>query len=77
MKLGPAAATTATARKLACVLYHLIKHREVYIEPDLADYQRWYYVHRTVKLTRQLENLGFEVTLKQRPDADVQAHACC
>jgi len=77
MKLGPAAATTATARKLACVLYHLIKHREVYIEPDLADYQRRYYVHRTVKLTRQLENLGFEVTLKQRPDADVQAHACC
>ncbi len=76
MRLGPAAATTATARKLACILYHLIKHREVYIEPDLAAYQRRYHAHRTVKLARQLENLGFEVTLKERPDFDVQSQPC-
>jgi transposase len=76
MRLGPAAATTATARKLACILYHLIKHKEVYIEPDLAEYQRRYHGHRTVKLTRQLENLGFEVTLKQRSDFDPQSQPC-
>jgi transposase len=75
VRLGPAAATTATARKLACILYHLIKRREIYIEPDLAEYQRRYYIHRTVKLTRQLENLGFEVTLKQRPEFDPESQA--
>jgi transposase len=76
MRLGPAAATTATARKLACIIYHLIKHREIYIEPDLAQYQRRYYVHRTTKLTRQLENLGFEVTLKPKAQLDPQSQPC-
>jgi transposase len=76
MRLGPAAATKATARKLVCILYHLVKHREIYIEPDLADYQRRFFVHRTTKLTRQIENLGFEVTLKPKSELDLKSQAC-
>jgi transposase len=34
--LGPAKATTATARKLACLVYHLLKYKEQYREPDPA-----------------------------------------
>jgi hypothetical protein len=37
--LGPAKATTATARKLACLVYHLLKYKEQYREPDPATYQ--------------------------------------
>jgi hypothetical protein len=37
--LGPAKATTATARKLACLVYHLLKYKEQYREPDPAAYQ--------------------------------------
>jgi hypothetical protein len=37
--LGPAKATTATARELACLVYHLLKYKEQYREPDPATYQ--------------------------------------
>jgi transposase len=63
-KLGPAGAATATARKLACILYYLITRREQYVEPDLLAYQQKYHRHRTVKLCKQLETLGYEVELK-------------
>ena len=76
MQLGPAGAATATARKLACILYHLVKHREVYIEPDLVAYQRRYHRHRTVKLVKQLENLGYEVAVKLKADAEEQSISC-
>jgi transposase len=37
--LGPAKATTATARKLACLVYHLLKYKDQYREPDPVTYQ--------------------------------------
>jgi len=37
--LGAPKATTATARKLACLIYHLLKHKQPYQEPDSASYQ--------------------------------------
>ena len=33
-RLGPAGANTATARKLACLIYHLLKYKEDYIDVD-------------------------------------------
>jgi len=37
--LGAPKATTATARKLACLIYHLLKHKQPYQEPDPAIYR--------------------------------------
>ncbi len=60
-RIGPAAANTATARKLACLIYHLLKYKEEYIDVDhlvlLEKIQR----HRIGRLRKQAEELGFEV----------------
>jgi len=37
--LGAPKATTATARKLACLIYHLLKYKQPYQEPDPVLYQ--------------------------------------
>ncbi|HEY2952638.1 MAG TPA: transposase, partial [Verrucomicrobiae bacterium] len=37
--LGAPKAITATARKLACVVYHLLKYREEYVPLDVAVYE--------------------------------------
>ena len=67
-QLGPPGAATATARKLAVILYHLITRREEYVEPDLIEYQIRYQRHRTVKLLKQLETMGYEVTITQKSE---------
>lgn len=60
-RLGPAAANTATARKLACMIYHLLRYKEEYIEVDCLLYQERYRNTRIAKLRKQAEELGFEV----------------
>ena len=59
--LGPAKATTATARKLACLVYHLLKYKEQYREPDPAAYQLK--VQKTIlaKIQRQAAALGYKL----------------
>lgn len=64
-RLGPAAANTATARKLACIIYHLLKYKEDYIDVDCLIYQEKIRKSRIVKLSRQAEELGFELVKKQ------------
>ena len=59
--LGPAKATTATARKLACLVYHLLKYKEQYREPDPATYQLK--VQKTIlaKIQKQAAALGYKL----------------
>jgi transposase len=59
--LGPAKATTATARKLACLVYHLLKYKEQYREPDPATYQLK--VQKTIlaKIQKQAAALGYSL----------------
>lgn len=64
-RLGPAAANTATARKLACMIYHLLKYKEDYIDVDCLIYQEKIRKSRITKLSRQAEELGFELIQKQ------------
>src|SRR6516164_1388280 len=61
--LGPAKATTATARKLACLVYHLLKYKEQYREPDPATYQLK--VQKTIlaKIQKQAAALGYKLLL--------------
>jgi len=64
-RLGPAAANTATARKLACMVYHLLKYKEEYIDIDCLIYQEKIRKSRIAKLCKQAAELGFEVIKKQ------------
>ena len=59
--LGPPKATTATARKLACLVYHLLKYKEQYREPDPATYQLK--VQKTIlaKIQKQAAALGYKL----------------
>jgi transposase len=63
-RLGPAAANTATARKLACMVYHLLKYKEEYIDVDCLIYQEKIRKNRIIKLSKQAEELGYEMIKK-------------
>lgn len=60
-RAGAPKAITATARKLACLIYHLLKHKEPYVEPDLAAYQQRFEKNRLVHLSRNAKALGFQL----------------
>jgi transposase len=60
-RLGPAEANTATARKLACLIYHLLKYQEPYIEVDRLLYEEKIKRHRLARLRKQANELGCEV----------------
>ncbi len=60
-RLGPAAANTATARKLACLIYHLLRYREPYIEVDRLLYEAKIQRCRVAKLKKLASELGFDL----------------
>jgi len=59
--LGPAKATTATARKLACIVYLMLKHKQQYREPDAGAYQAKILKSRLTNLKKQAAILGFDL----------------
>jgi len=59
--LGAPKANTATARKLACIIYQMLKHRQEYHEPDPAAYQLKLDKHRLANLRKQAATLGFQL----------------
>jgi transposase len=65
-RLGPAGANTATARKLACLVYHLLKYKEDYIDVDQMVFTNKIRRQRIARLRKQAEELGLEVTEKQQ-----------
>jgi len=65
-RLGPAGANTATARKLAALIYHLIKYKEDYIDVDQLVFMEKMRHQRIDRLRKQAEELGFEVIAKQK-----------
>ena len=66
-KLGAPKAITATARKLACVIYHLLKYKEEFVPLDVAIYEAKAAEQRLRRLKREAESLGLE--LVRRHDA--------
>src|SRR6516162_2904809 len=71
--LGAPKATTATARKLACLIYHLLKTKKAYQEPDPALYQQRLHKSALNKLQRQAAALGYTLlpTTPLPPDRPV------
>jgi transposase len=65
-RLGPAGANTATARKLACLIYHLLKYKEEYIDVDHLLLLEKIRKQRIARLRKHAEELGLEVTEKQQ-----------
>lgn len=65
-RLGPAGANTATARKLACIIYHLIKYQEQYIDVDHLVLTEKIRKQRINRLRKQAEELGMQLTETQQ-----------
>ncbi len=64
-KHGPAKAMTATARKLAVLIYHLLSRNEAYVEPDHKKYEERVRMAKVIRLMRQAKELGFELVPRQ------------
>jgi transposase len=67
-RLGPSGAVTATAHKLALVVYHLLKHREAFHDRDLAVYEERVSRDKLARLRKQAARLGFELVPKNRSE---------
>jgi transposase len=61
-RLGPAGANTATARKLACLIYHLLKYKEEYIDVDQLVFTEKIRTQRINRLRKQAEELGMQLS---------------
>ncbi len=64
--LGAPKAVTATAHKLACLIYHMLKYQDAYVPIDETVYQAKAKEQRLRQLRRQAEQLGFQVVELQR-----------
>ena len=58
---GGAKAVTATAHKLARITYHVLKHREDYVDPGSGHYEQQYRQRTIRNLTRKAAKLGFRL----------------
>jgi transposase len=64
-RLGPAGANTATARKLACLIYHLLRYKEDYIDVDHLMFMEKIRKHRIGRLRKQAQELGLQLVEQQ------------
>jgi transposase len=60
-KLGPAKATTATAHKLAKILYHMLKEKTSYRERGAEYYLHRDHERKLKQLRQQAKSLGFDL----------------
>jgi len=60
-KLGPKAAHTATAHKIAVIFYTMIKHQIEYNPTIWDNYDAQRRQRHTAKLTRQAARLGYKL----------------
>jgi len=64
-RLGAASAITATAHKLARLVYRLLKHGELYVQQGLEDYEKKYRERILHHLKKTAATFGLELTQKQ------------
>jgi transposase len=63
---GAPKAVTATARKLACVIYHLLKYREEFVLLDTTAYEAQAQAHRVRRLKKEAKAMGFDLVELQQ-----------
>jgi len=61
-RAGAPKAITATARKIACLIYYLLKYKRPYVEPDLDNYLQQFEKQRIRNLERHAKSLGYKLT---------------
>lgn len=64
-RLGAAEAVTATAHKLARLVYRLLKHGEAYVRQGIADYEKKFQERKLNALQKMAKTMGFELVAKQ------------
>jgi len=64
-RLGAAEAVTATAHKLARLIYRLLKHGEAYVRQGMADYEIKFQERKLYALQKTAKTMGFELVAKQ------------
>lgn len=64
-RLGAAEAITATAHKLARIIYRLIKHGEAYVRQGMEDYERKFQERKLQALRKTAMSMGFNLIAKQ------------
>lgn len=64
--LGAPKAITATARKLACLIYHMLKYQEDYLPLDVGIYEWKAQEQRMRRLRREAEELGWELVERKK-----------
>jgi transposase len=64
--LGAPKAVTATARKLACIVYHLLKYQEEFVPIDETAYEAKVQAQRLARLRREAKQLGMELVQVQQ-----------
>jgi len=65
-RLGAAEAITATAHKLARLIYRLIKHGEAYLRQGLEDYEKKFQERKLYALRKAASHMGFDLVEKQQ-----------
>jgi len=60
-RLGAAEAVTATAHKLARIIYRLIKYGEAYVRQGLQAYEKQFQSRRLQALQRTAKTMGFQL----------------
>ena len=60
-RLGTPKVITATARKLACMFYRLLKYGQNYVEKGIEAYNKKYNETMVKNLKKHASRLGFEV----------------
>jgi hypothetical protein len=58
---GPSKAVTATARKLACIVYHMLKYQDEFVFPDTSKYEKQAEAHRLRRLRQDAKRMGYQI----------------
>jgi transposase len=64
-RLGAAEGITATAHKLARIIYRLLKHGEAYVRQGLEDYEKKFAARKLNALQKTAKAMGFDLIQKQ------------
>ena len=64
-KLGAAEGVTATAHKLARILYRMLKHGEEYVRQGMEDYEKKHQARKLKALQKAAESIGFQLVQNQ------------
>ena len=70
-RLGAAEGITATAHKLARLVYRLIKHGEAYVRQGIEDYEKKFQTRKLHALKKMAQSLGLDLVPKQTVPIEV------